>query len=225
MKRKMTQFLLIAGLILFAGASAQAQTAEEIAAAKAAAKTVAMADWQFSTDYYSSTETDDQYRYWLDTTNKLACWCGFNKNFTAPTELTIPEYIYYNDEVYVVVAVGGNSYYGNYEQPQVTKVNLPETVRNIKRNFFDRFVTPHEFDIPATVEQLDASIIDRENVTFRFHSMPIFAGNLYNNSERNMIKLIVPKALMKEFITGESSEYVEKCCVIADDFKYDSTTN
>lgn len=227
MKRKLMQFLMLSGFLLTSSTALAdyEPTADDIAAAKTAAKAVAIEDFQFSGNYYA-TEVGNM-RFDFDTTNKLANFIGYSGENQAPEEFTVPEYVVYNDELYIVASVGGDYYYWYYyyEQPQVKKVTLPETVRLIRQYFYSRYDSVHVFEIPATVEQIEGSIIDRENVTFSFKGaiVPNVTGYLYNNSSsKNKLKLRVPKASMKEYY---QDLYLEKCCIVADDFTYDSEVN
>lgn len=229
MKRNLMQFLMLSGFLLTSSTALAdyEPTADDIAAAKTAAKAIAIDDWQIDTYYYGGA-TIDKMRFAFDTTNKLANFIGFSEEVAAPEEFTVPEYVVYNDELYIVVSVGGDYYdywYGYYEQPQVKKLSLPETVRYIRQYFYHRYDSIHEFEIPNTVERIDGNIIDRENVTFIFKSaiVPDVTGYLYNNySGKNKLKLRVPKASMKAYY---QDEYLEKCCIVADDFTYDSEVN
>ena len=227
MKRKLMQFLMLSGFLLTSSTALAdyEPTAADIAAAKAAAKAVAIEDFQFSGNYYA-TEVGNM-RFDFDTTNKLANFIGYSGENQAPEEFTVPEYVVYNDELYIVASVGGDYYYWYYyyEQPQVKKLTLPETVRYIRQYFYHRYDSVHEFEIPASVERIDGNIIDRENVTFSFKGaiVPNVTGYLYNNSSsKNKLKLRVPKASMKDYY---QDLYLEKCCIVADDFTYDTAKN
>ena len=114
MKRKLMQFLMLSGFLLTSSTALAdyEPTADDIAAAKAAAKAVAIEDFQFSGNYYA-TEVGNM-RFDFDTTNKLANFIGYSGENQAPEEFTVPEYVVYNDELYIVASVGGDYYYWYY---------------------------------------------------------------------------------------------------------------
>ena len=78
MRRKVTQFLLLAGLLLTSGtALAQPNTPME--------------EWSFGSNYISINDM----RYKLDETHLLAQWCYWNSYDTAPEKVVVPSTVTY----------------------------------------------------------------------------------------------------------------------------------
>ena len=206
----MKRILFLCSMLVAAALSGgllQAQSVEEL---KAAAMLYDMDSCTFS----SSIVTVDGFRYKLDATKHLARFVYFNKTDVAPETLVIPETITYNDAVYVVVATEG---YYSYSQNNTKKVVLPSTIRWIGENTFYPFRSMTEFVIPENVEYIKGSIIDRDNVSFIFKGAvpPVVSGRI--TSANNKIKLYVPGGSLKDYVI---TDYIEDCCVIADDISY-----
>lgn len=206
----MKRILFLCSMLVAASLSGgllQAQSVEEL---KAAAMLYDMDSCTFS----SSIVTVDGFRYKLDATKHLARFVYFNKTDVAPETLVIPETITYNDAVYVVVATEG---YYSYNQNNTKKVVLPSTIRWIGDYTFYPFRSMTQFVIPENVEYIKGAIIDRDNVSFIFKGTvpPQVSGRL--SSANNKIKLYVPGESLKDYVI---TDYIEDCCVIADDISY-----
>ena len=206
----MKRILFLCSMLVAASLSGgllQAQSVEEL---KAAAMLYDMDSCTFS----SSIVTVDGFRYKLDATKHLARFVYFNKTDVAPETLVIPETITYNDDVYVVVATEG---YYSYSQNNTKKVVLPSTIRWIGDYTFYPFKSMTQFVIPENVEYIKGAIIDRDNVSFIFKGTvpPQVSGRL--SSANNKIKLYVPGESLKDYVI---TDYIEDCCVIADDISY-----
>ena len=197
----------LAAMSVMTTGSANAQSIDEL---KEAAMTYDRESCSFSSTVY----VVNGIRYKLDSERHLAKFVYFNKSDSAPEELVIPETITYNDEVYVVVATEG---YSSYSQNTTKKVVLPSTMRWIGECTFYPYDNINEFVIPENVEYIQGRLVDRQNLKIRFKGTvpPQVDGKL--SSYSNKIKVYVPAEAMREYVI---TDYIEDCCVIADDISY-----
>ena len=201
MKRKVTQFLLLAGFLLTAGpALAQQDTP--------------MDQWQFGSNFV----TIDNMRFKLDDTHMLAQWCYWNSYDVAPEKVVVPSTVTYQGNTYTVVDAEGYYY---YEQKNTKSLELPATLRRIGDYTFYPFPNIHEFTIPASVEKIGKNILYSDNRTLIFKSVtpPEVEGAFY--SSNNKIKVYVPAAGFEEYY---KTDYIEDCCVISDDISTSTIT-
>ena len=207
MRKILLGFMAVAALSLMTAGRANAQSIDEL---KAAAMTYDMDSCSFSSTIY----VINGIRYKLDFDKHLAKFVFFNKSDAAPEELVIPETVTYNDQTYVVVSTEG-SY--SYYQRNTGKIVLPSTLRWIGEYTFYPFDNMTEFVIPENVEYIQGSILDRENlrVIFTGSVPPKVTAKL--SSAGNRIKVIVPGESLRDYVI---TDYIEDCCVIADDISY-----
>lgn len=207
MRKIFLGLVALAAMSVMTTGSANAQSIDEL---KEAAMTYDRESCSFSSTIYVVNDI----RYKLDSERHLAKFVYFNKSDSAPEELVIPETITYNNEVYVVVATEG---YSSYYQNKTKKVVLPSTIRWIGEFTFYPFDSVNEFVIPENVEYIQGRIVDRQNLKLRFKGTvpPVVTGQLSSSSNR--IKVYVPAESMREYVI---TDYIEDCCVIADDISY-----
>lgn len=120
---------------------------------------VAMENWAFTNDVY----TIDELRYYLDDTNGLAKFAGFNQS-TDITTLVIPSTVRKDGKTYAVVSIESgnyhNGYYNSYRQEKLVSISLPKTIRYIADYAFSYFPNMQYLEIPENVTTMGNYIFE-----------------------------------------------------------------
>lgn len=114
---------------------------------------VEMTDWAFNT---STVRVVDGLRYYLDTTNHLAEFIGFDRENAITGTLNIPSYVHYNGESYAVVAVISAN---TYTQRNITGVKLPKSLRQIGDYGFAYYTNLRYIEFPENVTSMGSNVI------------------------------------------------------------------
>lgn len=151
---------------------------------------VAMENWAFTNDVY----TIDELRYYLDETNGLAKFAGFNKS-TDITSLVIPSTVRRDGKAYAVVGIeSGNRYngYNYYRQEKLVSISLPKTLRYIGNCAFGYFPNMQYLEIPENVTTMGTDIFCESNnlKTLKMNAVvPPMVGSFSGTDKR---KVYVP---------------------------------
>lgn len=121
---------------------------------------VAMENWAFDTN---NVYTIDELRYYLDDTNGLAKFAGFNQS-TDITTLVIPSTVRKDGKTYAVVGIESgnyhNGYYNSYRQEKLVSISLPKTIRYIANYAFSYFPNMQYLEIPENVTTMGNNIFE-----------------------------------------------------------------
>lgn len=121
---------------------------------------VAMENWAFDTN---NVYTIDELRYYLDDTNGLAKFAGFNQS-TDITSLVIPSTVRKEGKTYAVVGIESgnyhNGYYNSYRQEKLVSISLPKTIRYIANYAFSYFPNMQYLEIPENVTTMGNYIFE-----------------------------------------------------------------
>lgn len=145
---------------------------------------VAMENWAFTNDVY----TIDELRYYLDETNGLAKFAGFNKN-TDITSLVIPSTIRKDGKTYAVVGIDLKNH---YSQEKLVSISLPKTLRYLGDYAFAYLPSMQYLEIPENVTTMGNYIFyDSNNLkTLKMNAVvPPMVGSFSGTDKR---KVYVP---------------------------------
>lgn len=113
---------------------------------------VAMENWAFTNDIY----TIDELRYYLDETNGLAKFAGFNKS-TDITSLVIPSTVRKDGKTYAVVGIDLQY---QYRQEKLVSISLPKTLRYLGNYAFSYLPNMQYLEIPENVTTMGNYIFE-----------------------------------------------------------------
>lgn len=113
---------------------------------------VAMENWAFTNDVY----TIDELRYYLDETNGLAKFAGFNKS-TDITSLVIPSTVRKDGKTYAVVGIDLQY---QYRQEKLVSISLPKTLRYLGNYAFSYLPNMQYLEIPENVTTMGNYIFE-----------------------------------------------------------------
>lgn len=145
---------------------------------------VAMENWAFTNDVY----TIDELRYYLDDTNGLAKFAGFNKN-TDITSLVIPSTVRKDGKTYAVVGIDLQY---QYRQEKLVSISLPKTLRYLGDYAFAYLPSMQYLEIPENVTTMGNYIFyDSNNLkTLKMNAVvPPMVGSFSGTDKR---KVYVP---------------------------------
>lgn len=145
---------------------------------------VAMENWAFTNDVY----TIDELRYYLDDTNGLAKFAGFNKN-TDITSLVIPSTVRKDGKTYAVVGIDLQY---QYRQEKLVSISLPKTLRYLGDYAFAYLPSMQYLEIPENVTTMGNYIFyDSNNLkTLKMKAVvPPMVGSFSGTDKR---KVYVP---------------------------------
>ena len=145
---------------------------------------VAMENWAFTNDIY----TIDELRYYLDETNGLAKFAGFNKS-TDITSLVIPSTVRKDGKTYAVVGIDLKNH---NSQEKLVNISLPKTLRYIGNYAFAYLPSMQYLEIPENVTTMGTDIFYQSNnlKTLKMNAVvPPMVGSFSGTDKR---KVYVP---------------------------------
>lgn len=145
---------------------------------------VAMENWAFTNDIY----TIDELRYYLDETNGLAKFAGFNKS-TDITSLVIPSTVRKDGKTYAVVGIDLQY---QYRQEKLVSISLPKTLRYLGNYAFSYLPNMQYLEIPENVTTMGNYIFEgSDNLkTLKINAVtPPMVGSFSGTNKR---KVYVP---------------------------------
>lgn len=117
---------------------------------------VAMENWAFDTN---NVYTIDELRYYLDDTNGLAKFAGFNQS-TDITSLVIPSTVRKEGKTYAVVGIDLKNH---NSQEKLVNISLPKTLRYIGNYAFAYLPSMQYLEIPENVTTMGTDIFYQSN--------------------------------------------------------------
>lgn len=117
---------------------------------------IAMENWAFDTN---NIYTIDELRYYLDDTNGLAKFAGFNKS-TDITSLVIPSTVRKDGKTYAVVGIDLKNH---NSQEKLVNISLPKTLRYIGNYAFAYLPSMQYLEIPENVTTMGTDIFYQSN--------------------------------------------------------------
>lgn len=117
---------------------------------------VAMENWAFDTN---NVYTIDELRYYLDDTNGLAKFAGFNQS-TDITTLVIPSTVRKDGKTYAVVGIDLKNH---NSQEKLVNISLPKTLRYIGNYAFAYLPSMQYLEIPENVTTMGTDIFYQSN--------------------------------------------------------------
>lgn len=117
---------------------------------------VAMENWVFDTN---NVYTIDELRYYLDDTNGLAKFAGFNQS-TDITTLVIPSTVRKDGKTYAVVGIDLKNH---NSQEKLVNISLPKTLRYIGNYAFAYLPSMQYLEIPENVTTMGTDIFYQSN--------------------------------------------------------------
>lgn len=145
---------------------------------------VAMENWAFTNDVY----TIDELRYYLDDTNGLAKFAGFNQS-TDITTLVIPSTVRKDGKTYAVVGIDLKNH---NSQEKLVNISLPKTLRYIGNYAFAYLPSMQYLEIPENVTTMGTDIFYQSNnlKTLKMNAVvPPMVGSFSGTDKR---KVYVP---------------------------------
>ena len=145
---------------------------------------IAMENWAFTNDIY----TIDELRYYLDETNGLAKFAGFNKS-TDITSLVIPSTVRKDGKTYAVVGIDLQY---QYRQEKLVSISLPKTLRYLGNYAFSYLPNMQYLEIPENVTTMGTDIFYQSNnlKTLKMNAVvPPMVGSFSGTDKR---KVYVP---------------------------------
>ena len=146
---------------------------------------VAMENWVFDTN---NVYTIDELRYYLDDTNGLAKFAGFNQS-TDITTLVIPSTVRKDGKTYAVVGIDLKNH---NSQEKLVNISLPKTLRYIGNYAFAYLPSMQYLEIPENVTTMGTDIFYQSNnlKTLKMNAVvPPMVGSFSGTDKR---KVYVP---------------------------------
>ena len=146
---------------------------------------VAMENWVFDTN---NVYTIDELRYYLDDTNGLAKFAGFNQS-TDITTLVIPSIVRKDGKTYAVVGIDLKNH---NSQEKLVNISLPKTLRYIGNYAFAYLPSMQYLEIPENVTTMGTDIFYQSNnlKTLKMNAVvPPMVGSFSGTDKR---KVYVP---------------------------------
>lgn len=146
---------------------------------------VAMENWAFDTN---NVYTIDELRYYLDDTNGLAKFAGFNQS-TDITTLVIPSTVRKDGKTYAVVGIDLKNH---NSQEKLVNISLPKTLRYIGNYAFAYLPSMQYLEIPENVTTMGTDIFYQSNnlKTLKMNAVvPPMVGSFSGTDKR---KVYVP---------------------------------
>lgn len=146
---------------------------------------VAMGNWVFDTN---NVYTIDELRYYLDDTNGLAKFAGFNQS-TDITTLVIPSTVRKDGKTYAVVGIDLKNH---NSQEKLVNISLPKTLRYIGNYAFAYLPSMQYLEIPENVTTMGTDIFYQSNnlKTLKMNAVvPPMVGSFSGTDKR---KVYVP---------------------------------
>lgn len=146
---------------------------------------IAMENWAFDTN---NIYTIDELRYYLDDTNGLAKFAGFNQS-TDITTLVIPSTVRKDGKTYAVVGIDLKNH---NSQEKLVNISLPKTLRYIGNYAFAYLPSMQYLEIPENVTTMGTDIFYQSNnlKTLKMNAVvPPMVGSFSGTDKR---KVYVP---------------------------------